>query len=151
MFATPSCIGTVPVLQSLRLEGNIGMGHLRALILSLKECRRIKPSAACSDIHWSFCSTNENFTRRFKYQHVAGHMDKYLLWHQLSLIQQLNCVCNTTAKGAVHKAITTRYTSTPTQILPQEDISIVIWENKVANDVSQPVAFTQARNLPNSC
>ncbi len=78
-------------------------------------------------------------------------MDKYLLWHQLSLIQQLNCVCNTTAKGAVHKAITTRYTSTPTQILPQEDISIVIWENKVANDVSQPVAFTQARNLPNSC
>ena len=41
-------------------------------------------------------------------QHVAGHMDKYLLlWHQLSLIQQLNCVCNTIAKAAVHRAITT--------------------------------------------
>jgi len=33
--------------------------------------------------------------------HVYGHMDKYLLWHQLSLIQQLNCVCNTLAKQAV--------------------------------------------------
>jgi hypothetical protein len=74
-------------------------------------------------------------------------MDKYLLWHQLSLIQQLNCVCNTTAKGAVHKAITTGYTSTPTQILPQEDISIVIWGNKITNDVSQPVRFHASKEL----
>ena len=33
-------------------------------------------------------------------------MDKYLLWHQLSLVQQLNCVCDTTAKGVVQTAIT---------------------------------------------
>jgi len=56
-------------------------------------------------------------------------MDKYLLWHQLSLIQQLNCVCDTTAKGAVYRAVTTGHTSTPTQILPREDISIVIDRN----------------------
>ncbi len=99
-------------------KATLGCNNLRALILSSKECRRSKPSAACLDIHWSFRSTKKNFTGCFKYQHVAGHMDKYLLWHQLSLIQQLNCVFNTTAKGAVHKAITTGYTSTLTQILP---------------------------------
>ena len=51
-------------------------------------------------------------------------MDKYLLWHQLSLVQQLDCVCDTTAKGAVQRAITTGYISTPTQLLPQEDVAI---------------------------
>jgi hypothetical protein len=99
-------------------KATLRCNNLHALILSSKERRWIKPSAACSDIHRSFRSTKKNFTRRFKYQHVAGHMDKYLLWDQLSLIQQLNCVCNTTTKRAVHKAITTGYTSTPTQILP---------------------------------
>ncbi len=125
----------------------LGWDNLRALILGSKERRRIKPRAVCSDIHQSFRSTKKNFTGRFKCQHVAGHMEKYLLWHQLSLIQQLNCVCNTTAKGAVHTANTTVYTSTPTQILPQEDISIVIWGNKITNDVSQPVCFHASKEL----
>ena len=74
-------------------------------------------------------------------------MDKYLLWHQLSLIQQLNCVCDTTTKAAVHRAVTTRCTSIPTQILPREDISIVIWGNKITNNVSQPVRFHASKEL----
>jgi hypothetical protein len=81
--------------------------NLCALQLSSQDRRCIKPSAACSNLHRSLHSTKNNFTGCFKYQHVSGHMDKYLLWHQLSLIQQLNCVCDTTAKGAVQRAITT--------------------------------------------
>jgi hypothetical protein len=128
-------------------KATLGCDNLRALILSSKERRRIKPSAACSDIHRSFRSTKKNFTKCFKYQHVAGHMDKYLLWHQLSLIQQLNCVCDTTAKAAVHSDLTTGYTSTPTQILPRQDISIVIWGNKITSNVSQPVQFHASKEL----
>jgi hypothetical protein len=92
--------------------------NLRALQLSSQERRCIKPSAACSDLCRSLRSTKNNFTGCFKYQHVAGHMDKYLLWHQLSLFQQFNCVCDTTAKGAVQRAITAGYISTTTQMLP---------------------------------
>jgi hypothetical protein len=92
--------------------------NLRALQLSSQERRRIKSSAACSDLRRSLRSTKNNFTGCFKYQHVAGHMDKYLLWHQLSLFQQFNCVCDTTAKGAVQRAITAGYISTTTQMLP---------------------------------
>ncbi len=125
----------------------LGCNNLRALIMSSSKCRRTKPSAACSDIHRSLRSTKKNFNGGFKYQHVAGHMDKHLLWHQLSLIQQLNCACNTTAKAAVHQAITTGYTSIPPQILPQEDISIIIWGNKITNDVSQPVQFHASKEL----
>ena len=65
----------------------------------------------------------------------------------MSLIQQLNYVCDTTAKGAVHGAVTTGHTSTPTQILLQEDISIVIWGNKITNNVSQPVRFHTSKEL----
>ncbi len=61
--------------------------NLQALQLSSQERQQIKPSAACSDLHRSLCSTKNNFTGCFRYQHVAGHMDKYLLWHQLSLVQ----------------------------------------------------------------
>jgi len=83
--------------------------NLHALQLSSQERRRIKSSAACSDLHRSLRSTKNYFTGCFKYQHVAGHMDKYLLWHQFSLVQQLNCVCDTTAKRAVQRAITAGY------------------------------------------
>jgi hypothetical protein len=73
-------------------------------------------------------------------------MDKYLLWHHLSLVQQLNCVCDTTAKGAVQIAITAEYISTPTQILPQKDVAIVIWWNKIT-DVSHPVRFHASKEV----
>jgi hypothetical protein len=60
---------------------------------------------------------------------------------------QLNCVCDTTAKGAVQWAITTGYISTPTQMLPREDVAIVIWGNKITSDVSHPVQFHASKEV----
>ena len=74
-------------------------------------------------------------------------MNRYLLWHQLSLVQQLNCVCDTTTKGAVQRAITSGYISTPTQLLPQEDVVIVIWGSKITSDVSHPVQFHASKEI----
>ena len=121
--------------------------NLRALRLSSHECRRIRPSAACSDIHRSLRSTKAMLPGRFHYQHVSGHMDRILLWHQLSLVQQLNCVCDTTAKAAVHRALTTGYISVPTQLLPREDVAVVIWGHKVTNDVSNPIRFHASKEI----
>ena len=86
-------------------EATLCCNNLQALQMSSREHQRIKPIAACSNLHCSLRSTKNNFTGRFKYQHVAGNMDKYLLWHQLSLVQHLNCVCNTTAIGAVQEPL----------------------------------------------
>jgi hypothetical protein len=74
-------------------------------------------------------------------------MDTYLLWHQLSQVQQFNCVCNNTAKGAVQRAIATGYISTPTQILPQEDIAIVTWGDKITSDISHPIRFHASKEI----
>jgi hypothetical protein len=74
-------------------------------------------------------------------------MDKYLLWHQLSLIQQLNCVCNTLVKQAVTLAMMQGYHNRPTQLLPKEDVAVVIWGNNITNDVSHPIRFHASKEV----
>ncbi len=39
------------------------------------------------------------------------------------------------------------YFSTPTQILPREDVAIVIWGNKITNDVSHPVRLHASKEI----
>ncbi len=85
----------------------------RALEQSSYTCHRIRPSAKYADIQQSLKATKHTFTGKFTYLHVYGHMDKYLLWHQLSLIQKLNCICNTLAKQAVTSAMTQGYHNRP--------------------------------------
>ncbi len=119
----------------------------RALEQSAYTCWRIRPSAKCADIKRSLKATKHTFTGKFTYRHVYGHMDKYLLWHQLSLIQQLNCICNTLAKQAVTLAMTQGYHDRPTQLLPKEDVAVVIWGNKITDDVSSPIRFHASKEV----
>jgi hypothetical protein len=62
------------------------------------QLRRIKPSAKSADIRRSFRSTKRGLKGKLIYKHVYGHMDDYLLWHQMTTVQQMNCVCDTLAK-----------------------------------------------------
>ncbi len=68
-------------------------------------------------------------------------MDKYLSWNQLSLMQQLICVCNTLAKKAITMAIIKGYHGRPTQIQPWKYLTLVIWGSKVMGNISTPLRF----------
>ncbi len=109
--------------------------------------RRIRPSGKCADIQQSLKATKHTFKGKFTYLHVYGHMDKYLLWHQLSLIQQLNCVCTTLAKQAVTLAMTQGYHDRPTQLPPKEDVAVVIGGNKITDDISNPIRFHASKEV----
>ena len=98
----------------------------RALEWLAHPLRRIKPSSKCADIRQSFRSTKQGLSGTFKYKHVYGNMDNYLLWHQLTIKQQINCVCNTLSKRAIKTAIRQGYQDTPTHLLPTEDVALVI-------------------------
>jgi hypothetical protein len=74
-------------------------------------------------------------------------MDRYLNWKQLSLIQQLNCVCNTLAKRAITAATCQGYHSRQSQFLPKEDVALVIWGNKVTGDISSPLRFHTSKEV----
>jgi hypothetical protein len=74
-------------------------------------------------------------------------MDKYLLWHQLSLIQQLNCICNTLPKQAVTSAMMEGYYKRPAQLLPKEDIAVVIWGITITNNISHSIRFHASKEM----
>ena len=128
-------------------DATLCCNNKRALKQSAYSRRRIRPSAKCTDIQRSFKAMKHTFKGKFTYLHVYGHMDKYLLWHQLSLIQQLNCICDTLAKQAVTLAMTQGYHNRPTQLQPKEDVAVVIWGNKITNDVSNSIRFHASKEL----
>jgi hypothetical protein len=68
-------------------------------------------------------------------------MDNYLSWTQLSLMQQLNCICNTLAKRAVTTATTKDYHNRPAQLPTQEDIALIVWGIEILGDISETLQF----------
>jgi hypothetical protein len=101
----------------------------------------IRLSAKCANIRRSFKATKQTYQGGFKYVHMYGHMDQHLSWSQLSLTQQLNCVCDTLAKQAVTRAIIKGYNDGHTQLLPQEDVALIVWGDKVTGNISGPLCF----------
>jgi hypothetical protein len=74
-------------------------------------------------------------------------MDCMLGWEQLSLPQQLNCVCNTLAKRSVTAAINHGYHDRPTQLLPKEDVALVIWGTKITGDIIPHLRFHASKEV----
>ncbi len=58
-----------------------------------------------------------------------------------SLMQQLNCVCNSLAKQAVTKAIIDGYQEGQAQLLPREDIALIVLGDKFTGNISGPIHF----------
>jgi hypothetical protein len=83
----------------------------------------------------------------FKYIVVYGHMDQYLEWRQLTLIQQLNCVCDTLAKRAIITATLHGYNSRQSQLLPKEDVALIIWGSKVTGDLLSSLRFHASKEV----
>jgi hypothetical protein len=55
----------------------------------------------------------------------------HLSWTQLSLTQQLNCICDTLAKQAITNAVIEGYNHVNTQILPKKDMALLVWGDKI--------------------
>jgi hypothetical protein len=74
-------------------------------------------------------------------------MDRLLKWEQLTLVQQLNCVCNTMAKRSITLGINHGYHGRQSQFLPKEDVALVIWGNKVTGNISPPLRFHASKEV----
>ena len=58
--------------------------------------------ASQADIKRALRSAKAGLRARLTYEWVESHQDRYKLWYQLTLPQQLNCLCDGLAKSAVH-------------------------------------------------
>jgi hypothetical protein len=68
-------------------------------------------------------------------------MDQHLSLTQLSQPQQPNCVCDTLTKQAVTTTIVKGYHNGPAQILPREDVALIVWGDKITGDILGPLKF----------
>ena len=51
------------------------------------------------------------------------------------------------AKQAVTLAMMQGYHDRPTQLLPKEDVAVVIWGNKITDDISSPIRFYGSKEV----
>jgi hypothetical protein len=68
-------------------------------------------------------------------------MERYLKWEQLTLTQQLNCVCNMLAKNSITTAINQGYHDRQSQLLPNKDVALIIWVDKIIGDILSSLRF----------
>ena len=78
---------------------------------------------------------------QLKYEHVDSHQDKKRFWWQLSLEEQLNCVCDGLAKAAVYRSMAGRAARKGVQLLPREKAAIVVNGTKLTTDSGEEVRY----------
>jgi hypothetical protein len=77
-----------------------------------------------------------------KYEHVKAHKDDLKPWSMLTLVEQLNVICDELAKGAVLRYLSDiTQEGRGTQLLPLEKVAIVINGEKITTDVGQEVRY----------
>ncbi len=74
-------------------------------------------------------------------------MNRFLQWEQLTLTQQLNCVCNALAKKAITTALNHGYHKKQTLLLPKEDVALFIWGNKLTGNIASPLRFHASKEV----
>ena len=121
-----------------------------ALYQATRGLKRIRPGASCADLLRSIRSSGNRLNGKFIGVHVDSHMDKYLLWHQLTLEQQLNVLCDQLAKGAVSRAILDQMRRRGRrrdglQVLPREDVALFSHGEKLTSDIAKTVRYSEGR------
>jgi hypothetical protein len=51
------------------------------------------------------------------------------------------------AKHTVTLAMTEGFHNRPTQLLPKEDVAVVIWGNKITDDISHTIRFQASKEV----
>ena len=75
------------------------------------------------------------------YEWVESHQDRYKLWWQLPLEQQLNCICDNLAKAVVRSSLGSTARTAPQLRLPRESAAVFIAGIKQTSDVAHDVRF----------
>ena len=75
------------------------------------------------------------------YKWVKLHQDRYKLWRQLTLTQQLDCMCDTLTKRAIVDSLESQARRIDKQSLPCESKFIFVGGIKQTTDVSKDIGF----------
>ena len=116
-----------------------------ALFKSKEYRRRIPNSASQADIKRVLRNVKTKLKVSFEYEWVRAHQDDIKLWHQLTLLQQLNCICDTLAKAAVTRSLTPTARRIPEQVLPTESAAVFVGGIKQTTNLAKNVRLVLGR------
>ena len=72
-------------------------------------------------------------------------MDKYLLFSQMTLDQQMNYVCDKEANKAVERSIQHKFSVKEKQLLPGEDATVFVGGKNLTSDLSRAIRLEAGR------
>ena len=102
-----------------------------AVDMSERKLSRTRLGSSCADIFWNIWNTRNKMGATAKYQQVNGHVDKYLLWDQLSLEYNMTVFFDGHAENAVVRANRTGMRREGNQLLPGEDAAVFVNNKKL--------------------
>ena len=79
------------------------------------------------------------------YNHVNLHIDRLLLWHQLTLVQQLNCICDNLAKTAVHRSLCMDRHRDDDYLLPRENAALFVDGIKQTSNPGRSIRYATGK------
>ncbi len=103
--------------------------------------RRVPTGASQADIQRSLRNVKVDLKGDITYEWVESHQDRYKTWEQLTLEQQLNCVCDALAKSAVSRSLRQNRPSTYLHLLPRERAAVFVAGIKQTADVAHDVRY----------
>ncbi len=74
--------------------GTISCDNMAALNQASKNRKRIGVGVKHSDLHCMICTLKHLARTGFRYVHVKAHQDKLKAWRELTLLGQLNVLCD---------------------------------------------------------
>eukprot|EP00956_Cyclotella_meneghiniana_P010918 scaffold15270_cov101-Cyclotella_meneghiniana.AAC.2 len=82
----------------------------------------------------------------FEYKHVYGHQDQLRLWSRLTLLEKLNCKCDSLAKAAVSRALREGIPITNArQLLPSESVAVFYNKGKLSSECGDDIRYQVGR------
>ena len=124
--------------------GKICCDNQGALFKSKEVRRRIPVGSSQADIKRAFRNVKTGLRATLKYEWVESHQDRLKLWFQLSLEQQLNCLCDSLAKEAVTSSLADLSPVT-TGRLPRESVAVYVNGLKQTSDVSKDARYSMGK------
>ena len=117
----------------------VNCGNQGVINISERNPRRTQPGSSCAEILQNVWNTRNKMRATIKYQHIDGHMAKYLLWQHISLGKKINVMCNSLAKHAVSRVIRSGMKREGKQLLPSEDALVFVNNRELMRELEKTV------------
>ncbi len=103
--------------------------------------QRIKTSASQADVLRAVWTMKITPALYLLYLHFDAHQDRKKLWWQLTLEEQLNCVCDSLAKVTIIRGMTRRMGRMTIHLLPCEKAAIIVNRYKLTTEMAKEVCY----------